>query len=294
MKFYILIVTFLLATSLQAQETSSRPFPTEEDGLLWRITGKDITGDCYVFGTMHLIEKEHFLFPKKLEKAVKKTDKLIMELAGLPSQTEALELVMLKEGSFFDFFTKEQTDSILIWVKDKMGMDEPMFRAAFSKMKPFAIVQMASQMQFMGKTESYEMTFEKIANENDIPLLGLETVSEQMALFDNLTDQQQAEMVMEGIRNSDQAIEFIQQMQLIYVQQNIDELYKMITDEGGVIAKEQQQFLNDRNHRWIPILLSQLSNQSVFIAVGAGHLGGPNGIVRLLEKEGYKLTPIKL
>jgi len=37
-----------------------------------------------------------------------------------------------------------------------------------------------------------------------------------------------------------------------------------------------------------------IANKRCFIAVGAGHLGGPNGVIRLLEKEGYTLTPVEL
>jgi uncharacterized protein YbaP (TraB family) len=156
------------------------------------------------------------------------------------------------------------------------------------------LVQTATQMQFMGKTESYEMTFQNIANKNKIKMEGLETIADQMKIFDDLTKEQQAEMVMAGIRDEEKSNEMSAQMQQIYRRQRIDSLYNMIHSEGGVLAEEQNAFLDNRNKNWIPKIKNYISQGKAFIAVGAGHLGGENGVIRLLEKEGFTVTPVKL
>jgi uncharacterized protein YbaP (TraB family) len=286
-------VLFIWNTAL-AQENSVREFPMEDKSLLWQISGPNVKGDAYLFGTMHLIQRDFFHFPKKLEKLVKKSDVLVMELPGLPDPSEAMSYVLLEEGTFFDFFSAEQIDSILVWAREKMNFEEAAFRTAFSKLKPFAIVQLAVQMHFIGKTESYEISFESLANENDVPIEGLETVAEQMSIFDNLTDKQQSEMVMESIREGDKSIKTLETMQRTFADQDIDGLYQLIHNQGGVIESEEKQFLDDRNRDWIPKLKAYLAAKNSFIAVGAAHLGGPNGLIRLLEKEGYTLTPVKL
>ncbi len=294
-KIQFLFFFFLVLTGTSfSQESALVDFPMKESSLLWKIEGQGIPNGSYIFGSMHLIEKEYFLFPEKLDKLVKKSDQLVMEIAGMPSQSEAMKMVMLKEGTFFDYFTKEQTDSIIQWAQSEMNLSEPAFRSTMTKMKPFVVVQMATQMQFMGKTESYELTFEKIARENDIAIKGLETAAQQMAIFDDLTNAQQTEMVMDGIRNEDKSLEMIQNMQKMYVRQNVDSLYLMIQQEGGVLAEEQASFLDSRNKNWVPQIKELIADKKTFIAVGAGHLGGPNGVLRLLEKEGYTLTPVKL
>ena len=294
-KIQFLFFFFLVLNGTSfSQESVLVAFPMKESSLLWKIEGQGIPNGSYIFGSMHLIEKEYFLFPDKLEKLVKKSDQLVMEIAGMPSQSEAMKMVMLKEGTFFDYFTKEQTDSIIQWAQAEMNLSEPAFRSTMTKMKPFVVVQMATQMQFMGKTESYELTFEKIARENDIAIKGLETAAQQMAIFDDLTNAQQTEMVMDGIRNEDKSLELIQNMQKMYVRQNVDSLYLMIQQEGGVLSDEQASFLDSRNKNWVPQIKELIAEKKTFIAVGAGHLGGPNGVLRLLEKEGYTLTPVKL
>lgn len=285
-------VLFVLGLSSFVSKKNSEVVP-EHKSLLWKIEGNGLKTPSYLFGTMHMIEKEYFYFPKSLEKILKKSELLVMEIANV-SQMDAMQHLMLKEGTFFDFFSPEQTDTILHWASDKLKMDEATFRMSFNKMKPFVVVQAATQMNFMGKTESYEYTLERIAKENKIKTAGLETVADQIKIFDDLTKEQQAEMVLSGIREEDKSMETTRKMQGLYKRQRLDSLYMYIRDEGGVLAEEQHTFLDQRNVNWIPQIKKFAEQGTSFIAVGAGHLGGSKGVIRLLEQEGYKVTPVKL
>ncbi len=286
-----LIGLFIGLTSFFYKSTETEPVPSS---LLWKIEGNGIKNPSYLFGTMHIIEKDYFYFPASLEKLVKKSSVLVMEIAGIPDQMEVMKYLLLKDETFFDYFTPEQKDTILVWAQDKLKMDEKTFTTSFSKFKPFVVVQTATQMQFMGKTESYEMTLQKIAAEKKIEMEGLETIADQMKIFDDLTKEQQAEMVMAGIRDEEKSASQMKLMQQIYVRQNIDSLYNLIHSDGGVLADEQNSFLDQRNKNWIPKIKNYASKGKAFIAVGAGHLGGENGVIRLLENEGYKVTPVKM
>jgi uncharacterized protein YbaP (TraB family) len=175
-----------------------------------------------------------------------------------------------------------------------MGMDEPTFRKGFSKMKPITIVQLATQFSLNGDVESYELTFEKIARENQLRVLGLESIDDQMKLFDSLERNDQASMVMEAIAEDPATDSLNQQLLDLYRDQDVDSLYMLIAMEDGIISDEQKRFLDDRNIQWIPLIEEMIIDKKTFIAVGAGHLGGPNGVIRLLEREGYILTPIDL
>lgn len=264
----------------------------EQKSLLWKIEGNGLTKPSYLFGTMHLIEKDYFYFPKSLEKYISKSDAVVMEIANI-NQMDVMQYFMLKEGTLFDFFNKEQQDSLVKWVQKNTGMDEAMFRTTFEKMKPFVVLQTVTQVQFLGKTESYEKTISEIAENKKIKTLGLETIEEQIAIFDNLTKEQQTELVMEGIRQEDNSRAEMQKMQQLYRNQYLDSLYLFIAHKESVIASEEDAFLRNRNHKWIPKIKEIIKDQTAFIAVGAGHLGGETGVIKLLEKEGYTVTPVK-
>ena len=291
MKKILAVYLVCFAHQLAAQVSE---YPLKKSSLLWKIEGQGLSAPSYIFGTMHMIEREYFFFPEKLEKLMLNTDELVMEIDGLPSREESMALLKLKEGSFFDYFTKEQSDSLFQWVSANLSMKETLFIKTMDSMKPFVFVQLATQWKFIGNMESYEQTFEALASTNKIPIAGLETAADQMAIFDQLTKEQQTEMVMESIRNPEKIMEQTREMEQLYVDQNIDSMYMMIMKHESVIVDEKTAFLDDRNMRWIPIIINHIKSHPTFIAVGAGHLGGPSGVVRLLQREGYTLTPIRI
>jgi len=297
MRFLLLFISLAsLGFAFSQSETNNRvfSFPMEDQALLWKIEGNGLQKPAYLFGTMHLIEKEYFFFPDKLKKLVEKSEQLIMELPGIPNQQEALKYIQLQDGSFFDFFTPQQTDSILNWAKTEIHMNEAQFRGIMTKMKPFVAVQLSTQMHFFGKTESYEMTLEKLAKEYQIEVKGLETAEEQMSLFDGLSMSEQTEMVMEVVRKPQDQFTETKVLEQLYTRQQIDSLYLLIVESEGTIASENNRFIDDRNSRWVPMIEAFIRDKKSFIAVGAGHLGGPKGLIRLLQQKGYKLTPVKL
>lgn len=305
MKHIYTLLVGLLLTSVgcsQAQEDKNvKPnAPKFEEGtnntLLWQITGNGLKDTSYIFGTMHLINKEYFYFPDKLKTLIQSTDAVVLEIGEeMNDPFKAMKLMQLEgDRTIFDFFNEEQTDSILNWVELKMGMDEKKFTAAFGKMKPFILVSLGSEMDMAKTAESYEKTIMKIQRESKIKLEGLETIEDQLSIFDGMSDAEQAQIVMEAIRNDGKSEKMILDMMKIYQRQNIDSLYLMIHQEGETIANNEEEFLSNRNHRWIPKINSMIADKRVFIAVGAGHLGGDEGVLKLLREEGYTVTPLKL
>jgi uncharacterized protein YbaP (TraB family) len=288
----ILAIWLLCFTHQLSAQVSE--YPLKKSSLLWKIEGQGLSAPSYLFGTMHMIEHDYFFFPEKLEKLMLNTEELVMEIDGLPSREESMALLKLKEGSFFDYFSKEQTDSLLQWASSNLRMKESLFRKTMDSMKPFVFVQLATQWKFIGNMESYERTFEALASTNKIPISGLETAADQMAIFDHLSKEQQTEMVMESIRNPEKIMQQTREMEQLYVDQNIDSMYMMILDHESVIVDEQTTFLDDRNSRWIPLIIQYVKSHPTFIAVGAGHLGGPNGVIRLLQRAGFTVTPIRI
>ena len=285
----LLLLHSILAFFSVAQDV--RPFPMEEKSLLWKVEGKGIKEHVFLFGTIHLIDKEYFYFPEELKSLVQNSDQIILEIGDL-NQTDVLKHVMLTEGSFFDYFNPEQTDSIIEWANTELGINEAQFRLTINKMKPFVVVQMAAQMGNNKEMESYELTIQRLATEKNIPVLGLETVESQMGIFDRMDSLQQNEMVMETIRTFQEQDSISAELYKTYSSQNVDEMYSIIASEP-MLQEMQTELLDNRNLAWIPKIKKLSKKKNTFVAVGAGHLGGPNGVIRLLEREGYVLTAVK-
>jgi UDP-3-O-acyl-N-acetylglucosamine deacetylase len=60
----------------------------------------------------------------------------------------------------------------------------------------------------------------------------------------------------------------------------------------GSSAEFEKILLTNRNKNWIPIMEEMILEKPTLFAVGAGHLGGPNGIIRLMIEKGYTLSPV--
>lgn len=290
--FSVLVAFCLLFLGFTTPESGDK---APVSSLLWKIEGKGLQKASYLFGTMHLIQKQYYYFPESLEKIIRKSDLIVTEidLDELNNQAKAMELMTLKEGSLFDYFTTSQEDSLIDWMKDNLKIDSAAFYAGFDKFKPLVLMQTILQMKFIGKTESYEGTIGKLAAKHKIETLGVEGIEDQIALFDMLSKEDQAEMVMETLRDGEKQIKTMNELQAIYKRQNVDSIYWFMQQEGGSIAREQKLFLDNRNQNWIPKIEEFMKGKTAFIAVGAGHLGGENGVINLLRQQGYTLTPVK-
>jgi uncharacterized protein YbaP (TraB family) len=80
----------------------------------------------------------------------------------------------------------------------------------------------------------------------------------------------------------------------IYRQGNIDALYEMMMDPKYGMNDYANELLNNRNKNWILKIVKESNETPAFYAVGAGHLGGEQGVIALLRKEGFKVVPVIL
>jgi uncharacterized protein YbaP (TraB family) len=265
-----------------------------KNALLWEVKSKDGKTTSYLYGTMHLMDADLFYFPKKLEKLLLKSDVLCMEISNVNDPDLSPDALFLKNETLNDYFSVTQMDSIYRWAEKSMLMNKEQFNTNFSKAKPFLLLQFLLQSSLPENNKSYEKEFENLAKNNKKTIEGLESVTEQLELFTNLSKKDQTEMVMSSLRDEANAKSSFQEMQKIYLSQNIDDLYTFMKKENDSPVNSSRAFLEDRNQKWIPQMEKMMENKSIFFAVGAAHLAGPEGVIELFIKKGYTLTPMKL
>jgi uncharacterized protein YbaP (TraB family) len=173
------------------------------------------------------------------------------------------------------------------------------------RFKPMVLSMFLMEASNDGACEetSYEEEFMRLAKRQGIPVIGIETMQQQLAMFDRISYKEQALMLAEEIRsalnptpNTLNALD-LAQITMLYKQGRISELLDAMREETLKSAPQGSQFeeilLNERNRAWIPILETMMRRKPTFIAVGAGHLAGTFGIVSLLRKRGYILIPLR-
>lgn len=284
----LITLPFLFSCGVEKQSST-----TPESSLLWEITRDDLKHKTYIYGTMHLIEKEYFYFPESLEKLVKESTILVMELDGLPDYAAAMNLMMLPEGeSIQDYFTEEEMVSIYAFMEKEMRMSKEAFDFSFGKMKPFIILQLITAKQFEGETESFEMTLTSLAKENKLEIKGLETIEQQLGFFDQIPSKELGNMIVKYFEDADSLLIQTKEMQRVYRKGDLDSLAIFMNESAPELMEFEDILLTNRNKAWIPKIIEIIHQKSTFIAVGAAHLTGENGVLELLKKEGYTVTPI--
>lgn len=292
--FAIALLLIWQTPTANAQETAEKLDKT----LLWKITGKGIK-PSYLFGTIHMIGAEDFFWDAKMQKAFDKTDKLVMEIDM--SQMLATSMQMLKLAPMDD--NKELKD---LMSEEDYTMVEKYFTEEASdqtKMTPFTMIKNWKPMlvqsmlyteMIEGPVKMYEMELTTKAQEADMNFGGLETVADQMKVFDNISYEKQAEALVEtvkNLKNGDNGSNEFAKLVEKYKEQDVDGMVEMMA--GDLEEMEgQEALLDNRNKNWIPQILAMSKKEKTFYAVGAGHLGGENGVIRLLRKEGLKVTPV--
>lgn len=289
--FYFLLSVLLMQhchpDNTHAQNTNNTP----DNALLWEISGNGLTKPSYLYGTVHMICKKDFLMSETLKKKFAESEKIFLEVdMDDPSMNmKMLQLSMLQGKKLSDFFKKEDYEKLNIFFRDSIGMPLTMFNT----MKPFVLFSIIS-LKTLNCTdqESYEMSFIKMAKDQNKEILGLETIEEQMKIFDDMPDSVQAQMLMRYTDEFNQQKEEFSKLIALYKEQNLTALYNQ-TISSPDIAGSEDALLFNRNQKWIPVMESAAKESKTFFAVGAGHLAGDKGVINLLRQKGYTVKPLK-
>lgn len=262
---------------------------SQSKSLLYEVK-KDGFQTTYLYGTIHLIPDSLFLFTKKLKKIISQSDEMIFEITDF-SDNETLTK-MLKSGSnSFDIFTKVQQDSVLNWGAQLIDSDTASFRRIFEYLKPINLLQLPTMKALQEHAVSVDLALMKFADEKGIVKSELETVAFQLELLNDLPDYVMAEMILSAMRQSKDTDQLQAKLLHLYQIQDIEGLANLLNE-----SDETSAFLDDligkRNNKWLPKIIEKSKNKSCFVAVGAGHLGGKDGLISLFQQAGFIVSPI--
>ena len=264
-----------------------------EASLLWRVSGNGLKEPSYVFGTIHAICEDDYFWTPLMQKALDSAEKVCLELdMDDPMMMFQTAFGMMNTGGekLSDYFTPEQYKRLERYVEDSLGASMAMLQM----MKPAVLITMLSgKGMSCEKTVAYEMKLMEAAKENDQEIIGLEDVKEQMDLLNSLPTDSIVKEVMEVVDGKAQTSDAFGKLVAAYKQQDLSLLDKLMAEEGGMAGTERGPLLDDRNTRWIPRMEKRMKRNSVFFAVGAGHLPGKKGVLALLRNAGYEVTPMR-
>lgn len=262
----------------------------KKNTLLWKISGNKLPGDSYLFGTMHVRDERAFLYQTQVYEKIELCDTFATEFNLEEMQTGAQATTMdLPEGQSLDQLLSEKQYRKLEKLLAKLvGIDLKHFNTSLPLLVSNLLTEaiMASE-----RTVSIDQDLWNYARENEKIVLGVETYQEQIDILHKISIDYQVKSLNYTVKNWKGHSKQVKKLTKLYQAADINKLYK--ASKKGLQGL-RKILLYDRNTLMAKRIAAMANEQTICVAIGAAHLAGSKGVLRLLKKEGLKISPVKL
>jgi len=289
------------ATAPVAAPAAASAIQTDATPALWKVKGA--RGTVYLFGSVHVMKKEVRWETAKVKDALGASDSLYLEIAGLDDdsvQAARPEIMALGVDREHPLSTKISKDDVTLLDEAVKTMGLPGAQA-LEPMQPWLVYLTISVVPLVkagydpnsGIDRLLEAE-EKAANK---PVKGFETMSEQMHYFSDMAMPLQVEMLHQSLVDLPKSTGETNEMVGDWTRGDVDGIGKLENDEMKTkYPALYQKLLVDRNKRFADTLAGVLKDPAtgtVFVAIGAAHLAGPDSVLQMLESKGYSAVRVE-
>jgi uncharacterized protein YbaP (TraB family) len=295
----------LIATAIIASITYSQA------QILYRISGKGLEKPSYIVGTYHLAPASFADSIPGMKTAIEGTQQVcgeldIMDAFKPENAARLMQSQMLPEGTTLtSLLTAEQLERLNKLLLDVMGsnLNDEAFAAQIDKMTPAALSTTLSLSSYMKKVESFnpmeliDNYFQMLALQNGKAVKGFETVDFQMGVLFGAPLEKQVNDLMCMVDHFEDTEEMVNLITTAYFSQDLTLIEEAMEQESkidcGTTEEDEDILINNRNRNWVELMPDMMAGQPTLFVVGAGHLCGEKGVLKLLEKAGYTIEGMK-
>ena len=282
---YVLLLCFAL--NANAQYSS----------LLWKVSGNGLKAASYLYGTMHTSDARVFAFSDSVMPFFASSKAYAMELDPKKAFDMSLipKLMMGKGYSLRKMIPEREYELLDSVVKAETGFSVALFDnvAPVLTMTIFESANLdLSDSSIQGNKEALDLYFYNLGKTKKKKLIGIETVDEQLNALNSLSYEEQADLLVKEIHSFEEGTTDGGDVVKFYLAQNLDSLAANAAD-AQMPEKLYKALVTDRNIRMANRMAAFIKDQSTFVAVGALHLPGENGVIELLRKKGFMVEAVK-
>ena len=256
-----------------AQATSGPGSPA-----MWTLSDEDTT--IHLFGTVHLLRPDLEWRSDVIDAAISGADTIVFEVDMKSEEAQrAVGRDFLSRGMFQDGRTLKGVLS---------DTDEAVVAGAFDSLG----VPIDAMNSFEPWMASVNLGVMKLMNAAGKSFAYLETISQQTDAFDLLPEDEQITMLYETAVLLDESPRMLDLLVDEWAEGDVSGISSLVASPDGVGFTDAayQALLVKRNQNWVPQIEAMLDAPgSVFIAVGAGHLAGPDSVITMLRDKGYTI-----
>lgn len=285
--FILVLMLLAIAACSEAQKTDeAEPYPPPNP-LFYELANADGEVEGWLLGTIHALPEGVSWRTAQIDRVVDEADVLAVEVAGL-GQNDAVRQVFIELSQSPDLPPiEDRVAPALRPDLDLMIARLNTSRAILRSSEDWAAAIMLAQVDAPGDPE-YGVDRALMAQFSDREVIGFETARTQLGIFDQLAPQDQREL-LEGTVE-DWASSRTHPERLLRAWLSGDEKTLEAATTEGIMADPELRdaLLVDRNANWMAQLGPMLKDApKPLIAVGTAHLVGPDGLVTMLEAQGY-------
>lgn len=264
-------------------------FAQSPKSLLWRISGKGLKEPSYLYGTMHISNKEVFRFGDSVYKAIERSQGLAIEVNPDEMASEIVKSIAIGDSEgvrISEKMDKKEFDSYKKGLSKKFKKDaEEITTEDILKEKNKWI----QEYMMKGEMPTFMDAFlYNIARKQGKWIGGIEDLADQINLHEDLFDKSDLDILLADQEMAESEMEkSIDEMIRIYVSEDIDRLLNYTNSE-----REKDILLTRRNVKMARRMDSLSAIRTMFFAVGAAHLAGDSGVISLLRKRGFSVDPV--
>lgn len=267
--------------------------------LLYQISGNSAQAKSYILATNKLVDMTFVDTIPNAFKCFGNCDKVLTEFAM--QDYEALSVLrqaaLLPDSVKLSNYYSEQQykyidESLRLTIG--MGFDQ------LARMKPSYLTEMYRAELFKkwlqyDEQRSIESFFQAVAEERDMPVIGLDDIGETMyMLFDREPFHWQCEELLNVIENPERDVKQESTIRDMYLMGRLADIAYQVEgpDNKSTISFSDYQVYCQRNKQWVKRLNSYLREGKAFIVLDAVYLGGDKGLLAQLRNAGYKVKPV--
>jgi uncharacterized protein len=288
-------VAALLALGSTAEAAASAPHAARP--ALWAVSDADTT--IYLFGTIHLLPENYQWRTPKLEQAVDGSQQLVVETIvdekNPQKLFQALASLAFSPGlpPLADRVPSGKRAALAQAVK-KSGLPPQ----ALDKMETWAaaFILLGNQFRDMGLkgNEGVEMVLRNAFATQGKPIGELETNVQQLSFFDKLPENAQRQLLEGAIDQSASTRDEFRQMLGAWARGDVKGIARTFNQDLAESPALQQALLTTRNANWSKWIAQRMAQPgAIMVAVGAGHLAGPDSVIELLKRDGYRVRRLQ-
>jgi uncharacterized protein YbaP (TraB family) len=256
------------------------------NSLIYKIQSK--TSTVYLLGSIHVLAEEYY----NSQKIVFEIDPEILFSPAAAKKSE--KYYTFQNGKTLKSVLSPKTYKLLKNKLRPLGIEMKQVQ----KLKPW-VVYLTMSGKFDSSIEfrpdlGIEHYFYRKAKDAGKPTGGLETVQDQIQVFDTLPMKVQEAMLKESlaITDSKKREQAFLHMVKSWHQGNLEGLEELV-ETMKTYPLFYEKLLVQRNKNWVPQIENFLTEEkNVLVIVGAAHLPGKDGLLTLLAEKGYELERV--